>query len=143
MTARALLRKPSGFMPLVMSTLAVGLLATAWFTNGLVHQPDEGGYAHLWQLLMGLQLPIVAYFGVRWAPQAPGPAARVLGLQLPGGVPRVLLPALTPEAYASHRRAPRLGRLAPLRVFGERPRYFPAAGRNPRTHASAGATLPT
>ncbi len=29
-------------------------------------QADEGGAAHLWQLLMVAQVPIVAYFAIKW-----------------------------------------------------------------------------
>ncbi len=78
----ALLKKPSALAPILMSAAAMLVLVAAWFTIGLVRQPDEGAYAHLWQLLMGLQVPIVAYFAIHWIPRAPKPALGVLALQL-------------------------------------------------------------
>jgi len=62
-----------------VAALAVVLPHIAIF--GAVHEPDEGTAAHLWQLLMAGQVPVVAYFGAKWLPQAPGPALRVLALQ--------------------------------------------------------------
>ena len=54
------MRQPTGFLPVAMS---VGALATiVWFValHGAVHQPDEGAQAHLWQLLVAGQVPLVA-----------------------------------------------------------------------------------
>ena len=33
---------------------------------GVVHEADEGASTHIWQLLMAGQVPIMAYFLVRW-----------------------------------------------------------------------------
>jgi hypothetical protein len=82
MTFAAMLKKPSAFAPLVMSLAAMGLLATAALTVGLVPQPDEGAFAHLWQLLMGLQLPVIAYCAIKWVPRAPRQALATLALQV-------------------------------------------------------------
>jgi hypothetical protein len=46
---------------------------SAWYVNRAA--------AHLWQLLMAGQLPLVLYFAVKWLPHAPCPALRVLALQ--------------------------------------------------------------
>jgi hypothetical protein len=48
---------------------------------GVVHETDEGTPAHLWQLLMAGQMPILAYFAIKWLPQAPRQALYVLALQ--------------------------------------------------------------
>src|SRR6185369_8587749 len=45
-------------------------------------EADEGTAAHLWQLLMVGQVPLVAYFALIWLPRSPGKALRVLALQL-------------------------------------------------------------
>lgn len=50
-----------------MSIAAIGILVVA-LAAGYVRQPDEGTAAHLWQLLMAGQVPIVAFFAVRWLP---------------------------------------------------------------------------
>ena len=38
--------------------------------------------AHLWQILMGGQLPLLAFFLIKWLPRAPKAALSVLALQI-------------------------------------------------------------
>jgi hypothetical protein len=76
-----LLGRPSAFIPLAMSLAALAMVLGHFALYGLVHAPDEGTPAHLFQLLMILQLPIVAFFALRWLPRAPGPALQVLAFQ--------------------------------------------------------------
>ena len=40
-----------------------------------------GTAAHLWQLLMAGQVPVVAWFAAKWVPHSPAQALRVLALQ--------------------------------------------------------------
>jgi hypothetical protein len=61
---------------------AVAVLVWAAATNGAVPLADEGTPAHLWQLLMALQVPIVAVFALRWLPLAPREASVVIALQM-------------------------------------------------------------
>ena len=75
-------RKPSAFIPLAMSLAALAVLGIAAVSGGLVPQPDEGATAHIWQLLMAGQLPVLAFFAIKWLPRAPKPSLGVLGLQL-------------------------------------------------------------
>lgn len=82
----SLLRQPSAFVPLLMSTAALAVVLSFLAIHGVVHQEDEGAAAHLWQLLMGGQLPIVAYFAVKWLPRAFGPALGVLAIQAIAGL---------------------------------------------------------
>jgi hypothetical protein len=77
-----LFRTPSGFVPLVLSSLALLLVLVHVATVGVAPQPDEGADTHLWQLLMIAQLPLIAYFGMRWVPLAPRQGLIVLGTQL-------------------------------------------------------------
>ena len=35
-------------------------------------RPDEGTIAHLWQLLMAGQLPVLAFFAIKWLPRRQG-----------------------------------------------------------------------
>ena len=51
-------------MSLAALTLVLG--HTAVF--GIVHETDEGAAAHILQILMAGQLPIVAYFMFKWLP---------------------------------------------------------------------------
>jgi hypothetical protein len=77
-----LVRKPSAFLPLGMSSIALLLILVHVATVGVQRQADEGAEARLWQLLMLGQLPFIAYFGIRWLPQAPRQGVMVLLMQL-------------------------------------------------------------
>ena len=74
----AVMKQPSAFLPLAMSVSALALVLgyVARYGGGPVH--DEGAVGHLWQLLMVLQMPIVAYFAIKWLPGAPRQALYVL-----------------------------------------------------------------
>ena len=50
--------------------------------SGPAPQPDEGAVAHIWQWLMGGQVPMVAFFLIRWLPKAPRAVALVLAAQV-------------------------------------------------------------
>ncbi|MEY2479163.1 MAG: hypothetical protein QOI04_90 [Verrucomicrobiota bacterium] len=75
------LKHPSAFLPIVMSILALAIVFLHIALHGTTRQSDEGTSAHLWQLLMAGQLAIIAYFAIRWLPQAPRSALLVLALQ--------------------------------------------------------------
>ena len=75
------LKHPSAFLPITMSLLAVAVVLTHIAFFGTARQPDEGAAAHLWQLLMAAQLPIVVFFVIRWLTRAPRHALPVLALQ--------------------------------------------------------------
>ena len=75
------IKHPSGFVPIAMSFLAVAIVAVHIILHGTARELDEGTAAHLWQLLMAGQLPIVGFFAIRWLPQAGGSALVVLALQ--------------------------------------------------------------
>ncbi|HVH65085.1 MAG TPA: hypothetical protein VM674_03550 [Candidatus Acidoferrum sp.] len=63
-----------------LAALAVVLGHIAMF--GTSRQHDEGTAAHLWQLLMAGQIPIVAFFAITSLPRRPRQALLVLGLQV-------------------------------------------------------------
>ncbi|MDH3292375.1 MAG: hypothetical protein OEO20_14235 [Gemmatimonadota bacterium] len=77
-----MLRKPSAFLPVAMSLAALATVLVYVVRFGLARQPDEGTAAHLWQLLMVAQVPIIALFAVRWLPEAPRQVLPVLALQV-------------------------------------------------------------
>ncbi len=81
MTFGTLIRQPTGYLPVAMSLGALAMVS--WFVaaHGVVHQSDEGAQAHLWQLLVAGQVPLIAYFAFRWLPIATRPALVVLALQ--------------------------------------------------------------
>lgn len=82
-------RAASAWIPLLMSgaatALVVGYLATGpheptmVLDNGVM-RPEEGPAARLWQLLMALQLPAMAFFAVTWLPRDPKRARAMLAL---------------------------------------------------------------
>jgi hypothetical protein len=69
-----------------MSSLALSLVVGHIVLVGTARQAGEGTAAHLWQLLMGLQLPIIAFFAFRWLPERPKQALLVLALQFVAAV---------------------------------------------------------
>lgn len=81
MTLPAMLKQPSAFLPIAMSFAALATVLIYLARFGVVHEPDEGTAAHLWQLLMAAQLPIIAVFAIKWLPRAPKPALWILALQ--------------------------------------------------------------
>ena len=78
---KAILKIPSAFLPLAMSfgALATVIIYVALF--GTARQADEGTAAHIWQILMAGQLPIIAFFALKWLPRTPKQALLVLVLQ--------------------------------------------------------------
>src|SRR5256714_15028875 len=81
MTARTLLKQPTAFLPLTMSAIAIATLLIHLARFGATRQADEGTAAHIWQLMMGLQEPLIALFATQWLPRAPRSPFLVLGLQ--------------------------------------------------------------
>jgi hypothetical protein len=78
----ALLKRPSALIPVAMSVAALAIVIGYAAMFGTAHQADEGTAAHLWQLLMAGQLPVVAFFAIRWLPTEPRQALPVLALQV-------------------------------------------------------------
>jgi hypothetical protein len=76
------LRLPSAFLPVAMSLAALALVLGQIALVGVARQADEGAAAHLWQILMAAQIPIVAFFAIKYLPQKPKPAALILALQV-------------------------------------------------------------
>jgi hypothetical protein len=72
---------PSAFIPLAMSLIALTIVLSSLIRNGVVHQADEGAEAHIWQLLMAGQIPIVVFFAIKWLPRAPRQTLPILALQ--------------------------------------------------------------
>jgi hypothetical protein len=69
-----------------MSLAALSILVFNIATVGVAREADEGTAAHLWQLLMAGQIPVIAYFVIRWLPRNPGQALLVLMLQIVAGL---------------------------------------------------------
>ena len=77
-----LLRHPSAFLPPTMSVAALTIVLAYLAANGPAPQADEGTAAHLWQLLMAGQTPLILYFAIKWVPESPRRAVPILVGQL-------------------------------------------------------------
>lgn len=78
--------QPSALVPLMMSVAALAIVLGHIMFFGTVREADEGAAAHLFQLLMAGQLPIIAFFAIRWLRRAPKDALAVLASQALAGV---------------------------------------------------------
>jgi hypothetical protein len=91
---RSLLKHPSAFVPVAMSLAALATVVIHVARFGTARQVDEGAAAHIWQLLMALQLPVIATFAIKWLPRARWQGIAVLALQA-----GAMLAALAPVWY--------------------------------------------
>ena len=76
-----LVKEPTAFVPVAMSITALVMVLGGIALNGVVHQADEGTEAHLWQILMAGQLPVLLFFAIKWLPRAPKQTLYVMALQ--------------------------------------------------------------
>lgn len=79
-------KRPSGVLPIIMSAFVVAMVVVHYAMYGIVEEADEGTPAHIFQLLMAAQVPLIGYFIVRWLPEEPAGGARVLALQFAAAV---------------------------------------------------------
>ena len=84
----SMMKRPSAFLPLAMSLAALSMVLGSMARDCVVHaacvvvrEADEGAIAHLWQILMAGQMPILAFFAIKWLPRAPKQTLYVLALQ--------------------------------------------------------------
>ena len=80
----------TAFIPVAMSltalTLVLSYVAIYGVGTPVGTRPDEGAVAHLWQLLMAGQMPIVAFFAIKWLPRSPRQSLGVLAMQAGAGL---------------------------------------------------------
>jgi hypothetical protein len=77
----AIVRQPSALIPLAMSLAALATVLGHVSMFGTAREADEGAAAHIWQILMAGQMPVLAFFAIKWLRRAPKPALGVLALQ--------------------------------------------------------------
>jgi hypothetical protein len=75
------MKLPSAFLPLAMSLTALVIVLGHVAIYGAAREADEGTAAHLWQILMAGQIPVVAFFAIKWLTRAPKQALYILALQ--------------------------------------------------------------
>jgi hypothetical protein len=91
--AKGVINRWSGWAPIAMSAAAVALLIVAVTTGWERGAKDEGAVAHSWQLLVGLQIPLIVAFVATADWRRPRGPIAILGLQILG-----LLLAMAPVA---------------------------------------------
>jgi hypothetical protein len=80
-------RPLAAWVPVWMSLAALGLVLIHIAEFGTAaHSGDEGGEAHIFQLLITGQVPILIFYAVKWLPRAPKSALLVIGVQLGAAV---------------------------------------------------------
>ena len=82
MNPSTMLKHPSAFLPVAMSLGALTTVLIFIVLHGPAPQADEGAAAHIWQLLMAAQAPIVLFFAIKRVPQSPRQAVPILALQV-------------------------------------------------------------
>jgi hypothetical protein len=86
MASLTMMKQPSAFLPLGMSLAALATVTVHVAMFGAAREADEGAAAHIFQLLMVAQVPIVAFFAIKWLPRAPREALQVMALQVAAGL---------------------------------------------------------
>lgn len=82
----SVLKQPTAIAPIAMSLAALALVMAHIALVGTAPQPDEGTEAHLWQVLMAGQLPVIAFFAIESLPRAPRTTTIVLAVQIVAAV---------------------------------------------------------
>ena len=77
----AMVKHPSAFVPMAMSLTALAVVLGHIAIFGAAREADEGAAAHIWQLLIAGQLPVLLFFAVKWLQRAPKQTIFVLALQ--------------------------------------------------------------
>jgi hypothetical protein len=78
--------RPSAFLPVVLSLAALATVLVHIAMFGEAREVDEGSAAHIFQLLMAAEVPIVAFFVINWLPRFPRQTIGVLALQMGAAV---------------------------------------------------------
>ena len=75
-------RRPSAWIPISMSLTALTIVLVHIARFGAAREADEGATAHLFQLLMAGQAPLLLWFMARWLPREPKQASAILAVQI-------------------------------------------------------------
>ena len=92
--AESFWKRPSAWVPVLMSLSALAIVLIHIVRFGTAREADEGTAAHIWQILMATQLPIIAFFAIKWLPRNPKSTVAVLAFQALAG-----LAAMAPVFY--------------------------------------------
>ena len=76
------MKHPSAYLPLAMSLTALAVVLGHVALFGAGREVDEGAAAHIFQILMAAQVPVVVFFAIKWLPKDPSHALVILALQV-------------------------------------------------------------
>jgi|SRR6185437_7222707 hypothetical protein len=96
---REVLCCPTALLPLGLSLGALLVVLVHVASFGPVHGPEEDAIAHIWQILMLVQIPALALFLGRWFRKARRSAFQVLTLQGAAIAISVVTAALPPVHF--------------------------------------------
>jgi hypothetical protein len=77
-----MIKQPNAFLPVAMLFGALVTVLAHVVMFGAVREADEGTRAHIFQMLVVADGPIVAFFTIKWLPRFPRQALQVLALQV-------------------------------------------------------------
>jgi hypothetical protein len=80
------MKRPSAFLPVAMSCVALATVLGHVAIFGVAREADEGAAAHVFQLLMITQLPIMMFFAIKWLRQNPRQTLLLIALHLAAAV---------------------------------------------------------
>ena len=66
----------------MMSIIALGIVIIHFAIFGITNETDEGTAAHIFQLFMVIQVPVVIFFLIRYLGKTPKQVLEVLALQI-------------------------------------------------------------
>jgi len=79
----AILKKPSAWVPIAMSTIALLLVVGYVALFGVQKSTgDESTIARIFQLLLVGQVPVVGYFAIKWFPKHQKQALQIVAIQI-------------------------------------------------------------
>jgi hypothetical protein len=73
-----------------MSMAALAAVFVQLAIHGTAPERDEGATAHIWQLLMVGQLPVIVWFMAKWLRRSPQRAWPILAIQAAAGAAAAL-----------------------------------------------------
>ena len=78
-----LIRKPSAWIPIVMSLTALSAMLIYFVISGIpIREPDEGTPAHLFQLWLIIEVLMMVVFATKWVLREPKQTLLILAIQI-------------------------------------------------------------
>jgi hypothetical protein len=75
------MKQPGAWIPIAMSIAALTTVLVHVAMFGAAREADEGAAAHIWQLLIAGQVPVVVFYAINGLARSPLQSLKILGLQ--------------------------------------------------------------